>query len=83
MINQNDKNYVSVASWMGMLFVTAIPIIGWILILVWAFSGDNESRQNYFRAILLWVLIAIIFVGIAVVIGVLPELSQQLRSPRR
>jgi Na+/melibiose symporter-like transporter len=58
-INQDDRNYVSVGSWMGMMFVTAIPIVGWIMILVWAFAGENESRKNYFRAILSWILILV------------------------
>jgi hypothetical protein len=49
---------------MGMLFVTAIPVIGLIMVLVWAFSGENESRKNYYRAILSWVLI-LVAVGVA------------------
>ena len=62
-----DRNYVSVGSWMGMMFVTAIPVIGLLMILVWAFAGENESRKNYFRAILSWVLIMVV---LAVAAGV-------------
>lgn len=70
--NQDDRNYVSVGSWMGMLFVTAIPVIGLIMVLVWAFSGENESRKNYYRAILSWVLILVaVGVALALVIGYL------------
>jgi hypothetical protein len=50
--NDSDSNYISVGSWMFMMFITAIPIIGWIMILIWAFTGDNQSRKNYYRAIL-------------------------------
>ena len=57
---QVDKNYVSVGSWMGMMFVCAIPVIGLIMILVWAFAGDNESRKNCFRAILSWAVIMVV-----------------------
>ena len=56
----DDRNYVSVGAWMGMMFVTAIPVIGLIMVLVWAFAGENESRKNYFRAILSWVLIMVV-----------------------
>ena len=42
-----------------MMFVTAIPVIGLIMVLVWAIAGDNESRKNYFRAILSWIVILI------------------------
>ena len=61
---QDDRNYVSVGSWMGMMFVTAIPVIGLLMVLIWAFSGENESRKNYYRAILSWVLI-LVLVGVA------------------
>jgi len=55
-----DRNYVSVGSWMGMIFVSFIPVINLIMVLVWAFAGENESRKNYFRAILAWTLIMVV-----------------------
>src|ERR1700690_2704962 len=61
---QEDSNFVSVGSWMGMMFVTAIPVIGLLMVRVWAFSGENQSRKNYYRAILSWVLI-LVLVGVA------------------
>lgn len=51
-----------------MLFVTAIPVIGLIMVLVWAFSGENESRKNYYRAILSWILILVGFCVVAVLV---------------
>ncbi len=55
---------------MGMMFVTAIPVIGLIMVLVWAISGENESRKNYFRAILAWILILVAAcVALVLVIG--------------
>jgi len=66
---QEDSNYVSVGSWMGMMFVTAIPVIGLLMVLVWAFSGENQSRKNYYRAILSWILILALLVvaaGVAI-----------------
>ena len=54
-----------------MMFVTAIPIIGLIMIFVWAFTGDNESRKNYYRAILAWILVfVLVVVGLVAVGGV-------------
>ena len=55
MSNKDDSNYVSVGSWMWMMFVTVIPIIGFIMMIVWCFTGENESRKNYFRAIWAWI----------------------------
>ena len=41
--------------------ITAIPIVGIILIFVWAFSKNtNINRKNYARAILIWLLISVI-----------------------
>ena len=64
MSKKSDSNYVSVGSWMWMMFVTAIPIIGQIMVLVWAFKGDNESRKNYYRAKLAWVLVFLGLIGL-------------------
>lgn len=55
-----DRNYISVGSWMGMMFVLFIPVINLIMILVWSFAGENESRKNYFRAILSWTVIMVV-----------------------
>ncbi len=81
MSRDEDKNYVSVGFWMFAMFITAIPIIGWIMILVWAFAGDNESRKNYFKAILAWFLIAVMLVmGLAVVFGNWPQIQKQIQA---
>ena len=49
------------------LFIAALPCIGFIMVVVWEFVGDNESRKNYFRAIIAWFLIvAALWVGIIV-----------------
>ena len=50
----------SVGSWMLTLFVSGIPIIGVIYLLVLAFgSGSAPSKRNYARAALIWTLIAL------------------------
>jgi len=80
MNSQNDRNYISVGAWMWMMFVTAIPCIGLIMIFIWAFSGENESRKNYYRAILAWFgIFAALFVILALV-GQLPQIQKQLED---
>ena len=37
--NGKDKNYVSVGFWVIALLVAAIPCIGWVMIIVWAFGS--------------------------------------------
>jgi Na+/melibiose symporter-like transporter len=80
MANRNGNNYVSVGAWMFMLFITAIPIIGFIMILVWAFTGDNESRKNYYRAILAWMLIFVAVFVMLAFLGSLPVLQKQIQT---
>ena len=50
---------LSVGQWMLTLFLLAIPIVRFIMLLVWAFGDGNRSRKNFCRATLLWALIAI------------------------
>jgi uncharacterized membrane protein YidH (DUF202 family) len=74
MNDKEDSNYISVGSWMGTLFITAIPVVGLLMMLVWAFTGENESRKNYFRAILSWIVILVVLcVGAAFVVGYMGE----------
>jgi hypothetical protein len=65
---------------MWMMFVTAIPCIGLIMIFVWAFIGDNESRKNYFRAILAWVAIFVVLFAILASIGQWPQIQKQIED---
>jgi len=80
MNNDNDRNYISVGSWMWMMFVTAIPCIGLIMMFVWAFTGENESRKNYYRAILAWIGVFIAVFVILAAIGQLPQIQTQLED---
>ena len=80
MSKKEGSNHVSVGSWMWMLFVTAIPIIGQIMVLVWAFTGENESRKNYYRAIIVWALVFVALVVLLVVLGSGSAILRQLQS---
>ena len=80
MNNDRDNNYISVGSWMWMMFVTAIPIVGFIMMIVWAFTGENESRKNYFRAIWAWVFVFIALIVVLVLVGNAPALLKQIQS---
>ena len=73
MNNDSDSNYISVGNWMWMMFVTALPCIGLIMIFVWAFTGENESRKNYYRALLAWFGV---FVGLFVILAAIGQWPQ-------
>jgi hypothetical protein len=76
MNNYRDNNYVSVGSWMWMMFVTVIPIVGFIMMIIWALTGENESRKNYFRAIFAWILVLVGLVMVLAFLGNVPILKQ-------
>ncbi|MCU7496237.1 MAG: hypothetical protein HF314_16140 [Ignavibacteria bacterium] len=60
---------VTTGDWFLTLFITAIPLIGLIMLFVWAFGGGaNENKSNWAKAMLLWILIGIVLS--AVVVGV-------------
>ena len=53
------------------------------MIIVWAFAGENESRKNYFRAILVFF---VLFIGLFVVLAMLgngASILKQLESLAR
>ena len=76
--NGRDKNYVSFWFWMFALFVMALPCIGVVMIVIWALVGENESRKNYFRALIAWFLILSAFWCALVLLGFGPEILKQL-----
>lgn len=77
--NYNNNNYnngmnsnnepVSVGDWMVTMIIFAIPIVGLVMMFVWAFGdGTNPSKKNYCRA-------ALIMAAIGIVLGILMLIS--------
>ena len=53
-----------------MSLLSFVPIIGFIFLLRWAFSGNtNINRTNYARAALIWILVSIGLVILLSIIG--------------
>lgn len=75
-----DKNYVSFWFWFFMPLLIGIPCVGPIIAIVLAFAGNNESQKNFFRAMLAWMLIALTFwILMMVVFGLsLPVIIQMI-----
>lgn len=61
MENQNTNNdVISTGNWFITILITAIPIIGLIMLFVWGFSdATNPNKKNWARAALIWLVIAI------------------------
>jgi hypothetical protein len=52
----------SVGDWFLTFFIAAIPLVGLIIMLVWAFDESNRVRCNWARAQLIWSIIVVVIV---------------------
>ncbi len=51
----NQHQPLKVSEWVITLLITAIPLVGLIMLFVWAFSSDtNVNKANWAKAILIW-----------------------------
>ncbi len=55
-----DNTTVSTGYYFGMMFVYALPVLGWLICLISAFAGKNNSKKNFARAILIWAIIGFV-----------------------
>ncbi len=55
------KQPMSVGDWFIAILITAIPLVGLIMLLIWAFgSNTNVNKSNWAKASLLWMVIGIV-----------------------
>jgi uncharacterized membrane-anchored protein YitT (DUF2179 family) len=60
---------MSVKDWFLTLLITYIPLVGLVMLFVWAFDGNtNLNKKNWAKASLLWMLVAIAFAFILFVL---------------
>ena len=77
MSNTRETGVVSVGFWVFALIVMAIPLVNIVMMFVWAFAGENQSRKNYFRATLILLALMIALVVVLAAVGMLPALLEQ------
>lgn len=59
--NSVSSETVSLGDWIVTMILSGIPIVGLIMILVWAFGGGAKpSKKNYARAFIIVALIGIV-----------------------
>jgi len=70
---QTTSEIISVGEWIGTFLICCIPLVGFIMMFVWAFGGNaNETKANWAKAGLLmavigigiWILFMVIFAGV-------------------
>ena len=71
MENQNTAPVMSVKEWVITLIITALPIIGIIMLFVWAFSsGNNPNKSNWAKgALVLAAIMIVLYILIFAIFG--------------
>lgn len=44
----------------GMMFLYAIPVLGWLICIISAFASKNENKKHFAKAIMIWLIIGIV-----------------------
>lgn len=60
--DQNLAPVMSVWSYLGLFLLASIPIVGIIIIIVFAINSNNQNKTNYCRAIILGQIILFLIV---------------------
>ena len=58
----NLEEPMSLGNWVITLLITYIPVVGFIMTIVWALTASNTSKKNYARATLLFMIIGFVLV---------------------
>lgn len=65
MENQGQAQVMSTKDWMITLLIFSLPLIGFVMLFVWAFgSNENPNKANWAKAALIWAAIWCVLVVI-------------------
>lgn len=64
--NLNAEKVMSVWSYLGLMLLSGIPIVGIIIVIVFAINSSNQNKTNYCRALILMWIISVI---LALILG--------------
>lgn len=63
METQQQLKVMSVQDWVITILISAIPLVGFIMLFIWAFgSNENVNKANWAKATLIWAAIGLILV---------------------
>lgn len=79
---EGEEQFRPLSAWayVGYTILFGLPLIGFVLMIVFALSDGNINRRNYARSFLCWLLIGTI-VGIALIVtGSVGAIQSYMRS---
>ncbi len=70
-VNPQSQGVLTIGEWMITLLIAAIPLVGFIMLFVWAFGGNtNVNKANWAKATLIWFAIILgLYLLIAIFFG--------------
>lgn len=70
-IEPKHQKPVSTMDWFLTILITAIPLVGFVMLFVWSFGGNTHpSKANWAKATLLWLIVGIVIYGfVALIFG--------------
>lgn len=62
--NKNLSSVMSLKEWIITIIISYIPVVGLIMLFVWAFSSSdiNENKKNWAKALLIIQIISLVLV---------------------
>ena len=60
---------VSTGYFFGMMFLYALPVLGWLICIITVFAAQNQTKKNFAKAMLIWLIIGLIF-SILIALGI-------------
>ena len=66
-----NQGVVTLGEWLVTLLIAAIPLVGFIMLFVWAFGGNtNVNKANWAKAALIWMAVILgLYLLIAIFFG--------------
>ena len=59
--SSEEREPVKTGEWVLTIFISCIPIVGLIMLLVWAFgNGTNPNKANWAKAQLIWAVVEVV-----------------------
>ena len=75
-----DNRPMTTGDWFFTMLLLTIPVVNFILLIIWACGVGNRNRVTYCRASILWVLIGLLlYLVLFVVLGVGAGLLSQVQ----
>ena len=70
-VDDGKAPITTIGQYMGWTILSCLPFVGFILTIIFAAIGSHKNRANFFRAILVWYLIAVLLLILAFVVSLI------------